>query len=287
MESIYILKIERLFVFLFFLLPFLKGFLLVFMFFFFLIIIIVCYNILVMRRFFFNKENRTENKIVLQADEFFHIKNVLRLVEGQKVICFCGDGNDYFCTIENFLKESVVCHIDEIKKSDKTPTVNLTLFQGSLKLDKFEFVVQKMAELGLATVIPFESAFSVAKIKDEKISRLQKIATEASKQCGRADVLQVEPVVSFKQLLTKIKDYDMVIFAYEKESQNTLKNLKIETAGNKIAFIVGSEGGFSEKEAQELIAKGVKSVSLGTRILRAETAPIVLGGMIMFLKNEI
>lgn len=239
-----------------------------------------------MRRFFFKPQNLIDNEITLDDEEFFHLKNVLRLNEGEKIVCFCGDGYDYFCYLKQVLKNSALCAVEQIKKSDKTANVNVTLFQGSLKLDKLELVIQKMAEIGLAAVIPFESAFSVAKIKAEKTNRLAKIALEASKQCGRADILKVSDVVSFNQMIKMLNDYDVVIFANERESQNQLKSLQLNSF-KKIAFIVGSEGGFSEKEATLLIEKGAKSITLGKRILRAETAPIVLGGIIMFLQNEI
>lgn len=239
-----------------------------------------------MRRFFVKSENITENEIVINEKEFEHLHNVLRLRENDKLVCFSGDGLEYFCSIKQILPSKAICQIEKIEKSKTATGKKITLFQGALKSDKFEFVIQKMSELGLNKVVPFESAFSVAKVKSEKIDRYQKIATEASKQCQRADVLEVGKVLTLKQLAQEIKNYDLVLFAYEKEDENSLANIKVKDFEN-IALIVGSEGGFSEKEAQTLIQAGAKSISLGKRILRAETAPITLASIVMFLLGEI
>ena len=239
-----------------------------------------------MRRFFVDKKNIKEHTIEIRGNEWNHLFHVLRQKENDRMICFCGDGNDYHCIIEKILDDVAICKIEKVEPSNKTPHHNVTLFQGALKLDKFEFLIQKMSELGLKEIVPFESAFSIAKVKSEKWERYQKIASEASKQCQRADVLSVGAPLSFKNMLTKLKEYDIVLFAYEKETKNTLQNLNLSEYQN-IAFVIGSEGGFSQSESEALSEAGVTTITLGKRILRAETASIAMASIIMHLLGEL
>lgn len=241
---------------------------------------------MIMRRFFVEKNCIKDDVIEIKGKEFEHLFNVLRLRENDNIVCFCGDGNDYFCSIKTLGANNALCQITKIEKSKSTPACNVSLFQGSLKGDKFEFLIQKMTELGIGKIFPFESAFSVAKIRNEKMQRYQKIATEASKQCGRSDVLTVHEPLTFQKMLSILTEFDIIVFAYEKEIANSLKNLALENCKN-IALVVGSEGGFSEKEANSLKEIGAKTITLGKRILRAETAPITLASIVMFLIGEL
>lgn len=255
-----------------------------------------------MRRFFVKKIIDSE-KIILEGSDYNHLKNVLRFKVGDEIICFCGDGKDYFCEIISLENQKVLCKIQKIQLSDKTPKSKVTLFQALLKSDKFEFIIQKMSELGLTSIIPFESTFTVSKLKEGKTLRYNKISIEASKQCGRADFLKVHDGITFNEMLEKLKGFEIVIFANENENNTSIKDVinnyddtshflplgdKCEgTLNSQIALIVGSEGGFSEKEIFEIISRGAKSVSLGKRILRAETASITLASIIMFLLGEL
>lgn len=239
-----------------------------------------------MRRFFTQAKN-IENTLVLTGGEFVHLKNVLRLKVGDEIVVFNGDGFDYFCKIKTIEDESATLNVLKKEKSEKTPKNKITLFQGVLKQDKFEYLIQKMAELGVSKIIPFESSFTVSKMKAKKLERYKKICVSASKQCGRSDMLEVGEGLTLKQLSKTLEKFDEVVFAYERENKFKLENLNLQkTEGKNIAVIVGSEGGFSEKEAQMLVEAGAKSVSLGKRILRAETAPVMLVGIIMFLLGE-
>jgi 16S rRNA (uracil1498-N3)-methyltransferase len=243
-----------------------------------------------MKRYFVDKKNIDEknNLLIIDGEEFNHAKNVMRQDIGDEIICFTGDGFEYFCQINKNENHSFVCIIKSKQKSLQTPLEDVTLFQGTLKSDNFELIIQKTAELGISTIVPFESRYSVAKIKDEKIKRYQKISQSASKQCGRADFLKVEDRHSFKQMLNKLKEFEVVIFAYEKAESKNLKTLNFnDFKGKKTALVVGSEGGFSKEEADLLIQNNAICVGLGTRILRAETAAITLASIVMFLLDEI
>ena len=140
--------------------------------------------------------------------------------------------------------------------------------------------------MGISKFVPFYSEFCQVKPNTTRLDRLEKISIEALKQCGRSKKLEIKEVISFNDLINELEDYDEVIFAYEKATSP----LNLETLKNKnnIAIIIGSEGGFSEKEANALTSlKNIKTISLGKRILRAETASIALSTLVLFGVGEL
>ena len=146
------------------------------------------------------------------------------------------------------------------------------------KGDKLETVIQKAVELGVDTVIPFESSRCIKRPAKDKLDKLtlrhSKIAEEAAKQCGRARLPKVLSTVSYKEMLETVKSASLILFCYENEDGTTLKSALEKAKEIKdIAVIVGCEGGFSPEEANEAVLAGAISVSLGKRILRCETAP--------------
>ena len=163
----------------------------------------------------------------------------------------------------------------------------LTIFQGLAKADKIEYIIQKCSELGVYEIVPVELKRCVVKLdgkdKLKKIERWQKIAEVAAKQSLRNDILEVHKIVSFNEMLEKFKEFDYVIMAYEKED-NSLKNVikNITDLNSKIAVVIGPEGGIDEVEAEKIVEAGAKSVSLGKRILRTETAPVAISAIIMY-----
>lgn len=228
------------------------------------------------------KKNNNNKDIVITGTEVKHMQ-VLRKNVGDTVIV---NSSEYVIT--KMKRDSISLEYIKETKSIGVPNVNLTLFVAMLKNDKMDFVVQKAVELGVKKIVPFFSTNVVVKL-DEKAKikrkdRLQKIAIEACKQCGRTDEVLVSDFLNFGELLESINE-EKVLFAYE-ASNDSLKNemLDIKEKGYKnIAVIIGAEGGFTSKEAEELIKlKNVSAVSLGERILRAETAALTLLGIVMY-----
>ena len=197
--------------------------------------------------------------------------------------------NDKMCEIVEILKDEVVCAVVGEAEVRGVPDTKVTLFQALLKSDKMEFVIQKAVELGVSEVVPFISKNVVVKLdgkdKVKKVERWNKISVEASKQCGRSDVVEVCEILSFDEMLKKFSEFDLVLFAYENERESLKETLMQYEGGNKkIAIVIGAEGGFDVAEAQRVIESGdmVKSVSLGDRILRAETASLFLLSILMY-----
>ncbi|MEG1499640.1 MAG: RsmE family RNA methyltransferase [Clostridia bacterium] len=238
-----------------------------------------------MRRFYLDNSAKIGDQIKIEGDQFFHMNKVLRIKSGEKIVVCFDDGNDYICEICSSTKEFAFAQILEIKQTDRESHSNVTLFQALPKGDKLELIVQKITELGLKKLVPFKSNFCEKKILDVRVDRLKKIAIESAKQCGRSEVLKIENPIEINDLKSKLKDYDCVILANETERQESL-DFGLQKFNN-IAIIVGSEGGFSKEEIEMMTGAGAKSITLGKRILRCETAAIALPAIIMFLLGEL
>ena len=231
-----------------------------------------------MARFFVDKEKIDENRIIIEGADAHHIARSLRMAEGDSVVVCDGEGGEYSCTLSRIRDDECICDIVERLESGAEPLTHITLCMAYPKGDKLEVVIQKAVELGAGRIIPFESSRCIKRPKAEKAdkqtARLARIAEEAAKQCGRARIPEVTQPMSYKQMLSEAAKTSLPLFCYENEEGLTVKDIiKGRERPESVAVIVGSEGGFSPEEAEEAIAAGCKSVSLGNRILRCETAP--------------
>ena len=232
-----------------------------------------------MPRFFVNRESISEGNIIIVGDDAYHIARSLRMAVGDEITVSDGEGEEYLCELMKIRDEECECRVIKKSAAESELPVAVTLFMAYPKGDKLETVIQKAVELGARVIVPFESSRCIKKPKAEKaekqLQRLSKIAAEAAKQSGRAILPEVSPALSFKEMLAKVKEYDKAIFCYESEREVSLGKILDDTGkGEKIAVIVGSEGGFSPEEAELAVNAGCISVSLGKRILRCETAPL-------------
>lgn len=232
-----------------------------------------------MPRFFVDKNNIEENRILIDGADAHHIARSLRMAEGDEAIVCDGEGSEYRCTLVRIRDEECECEIIEALDSGAESPVSITLCMAYPKGDKLETVIQKAVELGCDRIIPFESSRCIKRPKAEKAekqtARLQRIAEEAAKQCGRARIPTVGAPISFKQMLAETQKCDLSLLCYENEDGKTIKDA-LKNAGKvkSISIIVGAEGGFSTDEVMEATNANCLSVSLGNRILRCETAPL-------------
>ncbi len=233
-----------------------------------------------MRRLFV-KPNGDE--VILTGDDHKHVAYSLRAKRGDSlVVCF--DGTDYAAVITDITKDRTVAEIRGKAASTSEPSHEITLFFGALKGEKNDFVVQKCTELGVKRFVPFTSKFSAVTSESVKTERLGRIALEAAKQSGRGAVPVVEEPTNLSRVVERLSDYGAVIFPYENAQEGGFGFLS-EHVGS-VAIIVGGEGGFSREEAEKLIASGAKSVTLGERILRAETACVAVTSVAAYLLGE-
>lgn len=241
-----------------------------------------------MPRFF--KENfKTEPFI--DGGDFAHITRSLRMKVGEKLTVSDGLGTDFNCVISNIGAERVEFNILEELKSESEPDVKVTLCTCLLKGDKFEQVIKHSVELGVDKIVPVISKNCVSRPDDKalksKTARWQKIADEAAGQSGRGKLPQIAKAVTLKEFAEKIKDFDIALFFYEAGGEPLGETLWQYQNAENIAVITGPEGGFETIEAELLKSKGAKVISLGKRILRAETAPLAALAGIMLLTDNL
>ena len=221
------------------------------------------------------------NNFIFDGDEFAHF-NVLRCKIGEQVICFGDDGYDYLCEIKEITKKQAIASIINKEINTKNPKINLTVFQGLVKGEKLDLIVQKLTEIGISNLYTFESEYAIAKANNNKIDRLRKISMESCKQCGRNIPLNIYENLKFNEMVDKLKNFDLILFANEK---NKVRNFDIFKKCKNIAIIVGSEGGFSDNEINLIYSSGAINFGLGERILRAETAVISISAIISYILN--
>lgn len=236
------------------------------------------------KRFFVDKNNIKINgeNISVFGPEVHHI-NVLRHKIGDSIKV-----NEYLIQIYNINNTEVIGKILDIEDINNESNVAIILYQSYIKSDKMEYVVQKSVELGVNKIVPFISKNSVVKLdskdRTKKVDRLNKISIEASKQCNRHDIVPIYDILDIKDkelFISNLNQNDINILAYEK-SDNSLKevlDIIKEKSSNKLSvgIVIGPEGGFDESDIQVLKqVNNMYEVTLGTRILRAETASLNL-----------
>ena len=249
-----------------------------------------------MSKFFVKTEQIDNNDIVIIGDDVNHIINVLRMKKTDEIqICNQDTGDNYNAEIVNYSKNEVECKI--ISKINETTesNVHITLFQGIPKFEKMELIIQKNTEVGIKSIVPVIMERTVVKLDEKiaskKLERWQKIAEIAAKQSMRDIIPQIGNITKLKDIDTT--EFDAVLVAYENEEHNMLKTelqkleRKIKSNNSSeqqynIAIVIGPEGGISEKELVMLAEKNAKFVSLGKRILRTETAGVVMAGNIIY-----
>jgi len=238
-----------------------------------------------MHKFFVDPSSVGEDSIKICGDDAHHLSKVLRLKEDDEIIVCDKNGHDYCCSIKSVTKDEVICWILKKEISVTEPNISITLYQGVPKGDKLETVIQKCVELGCIKIVPVAMKRSVAVIKDKekKQVRMQRIAYEAAKQCGRAKIPEVSLVLSFKEAIADAKDNELKLLPYESETINGLKSvLQKNNDAKSIAVFIGPEGGFDEAEIALAKGNDFEVVTLGPRILRTETAPLACISAIMY-----
>lgn len=235
-----------------------------------------------LKRFFVDEIGATAT---LSDEEFEHAKNVLRLGVGDEIVLLDNSGKEYTGVIATQEKRSMTVNIIGEKQGDKEPKVKVALAFGYLKnADKNEFIVQKAVELGVSELIAFSSEYSSAFMNENKLERLNKVSKEAAKQCMRSVAPSVVYAKTFKDALERLGNYQNKLFACEFALRS---QANISALSGSTALVVGSEGGFTREEENLANEKGFSSVTLGKRILRAETAALALTSVVMFALGEL
>ena len=239
-----------------------------------------------MFNFFADENARQGEYYYISGSDFNHIKNVLRMKNGDSILV-SDKGESHLCEIISFEEETAVARIIEENYQSTELPVKIYLFQGLPKSDKMELIIQKCVELGVFAVIPTEMSRCVVKLEEKKkkskVDRWQAISESAAKQSKRNIIPEIMNVMSYKEALTFAEGLDMIIVPYESEKgmKGTAETLSRIRNGMSIGIFIGSEGGFDDKEITLAKEKGAEIISLGKRILRTETAAMTSVAMCM------
>lgn len=245
-----------------------------------------------MSRYFINNTQIIENKIKIVGEDFQHLKKVLRSVKGD-IITVCCDGFDYNAQIDEIGNDYITCIIIDKKENTTEADLKVTLFQGLPKADKMDLIIQKCVELGVYEIVPVITERCISKIntnKDvqNKLSRWQKIAMEAAKQCNRGYIPRIGMPVKFSEAVETAEKMDISIIPYENENKESFKSVVSHIPGITTASIfIGPEGGFAQEEIQLADARGIRKITLGPRILRTETAGMVALSLMMYELGDV
>lgn len=238
-----------------------------------------------MQRYFVPRDNWRDDRVIITGEDAKHILKVMRMQDGDQIICSDNGGRTSLCEIVELGGDTVeVLVLKDVETQAEMP-VFVTIAQGLPKGDKLEYIVQKGTELGAVSFFPFAADRSVVKWDEKKAAkkqeRLEKIAKEAAEQSHRSRVPEILKPGSFSDLLKMAEQYNIKIVAFEEEAkqQETSRFASVlHSASRKdsILCVIGPEGGISEKEAISLREHGFVLCGLGPRILRTETAPLYM-----------
>ncbi|MBO7358018.1 MAG: 16S rRNA (uracil(1498)-N(3))-methyltransferase [Lachnospiraceae bacterium] len=244
---------------------------------------------------FFVEPNAISGKTVtITGKDVNHIKNVLRMKKGEEISVSSTDSSaDYHCLIESLSDECVTAEVIFVKEEGNELPAKIFLFQGLPKQDKMELIIQKCVELGVFKIIPVNMKRSIMKIDEKKVKtkteRWQSISEAAAKQSKRTVIPEIKEPVSFKNAITMAGDCNIKLLPYEMATAEGMEKTRAlfdnVKPGDSVAIFIGPEGGFDDSEVNLAKEAGFEIITLGKRILRTETAGlVVLSNLMMRLE---
>jgi 16S rRNA (uracil1498-N3)-methyltransferase len=243
-----------------------------------------------MPRFFVAPGSVADNFAVLTGEDANHCK-VLRLGKGDAVTLCDGQGTDYSCVISDMSPGQVCLVVRSADPSHAEPGVEATIYMAFAKADKFEHVIQKATELGACRIVAFPSARCVSKPDSKslqkKLERWQKIAEAAAKQSGRGRIPQVTALASYGEALSQAAQAELAVFFYENAHSCTFRAALEARPARTVSLMTGPEGGFEPEEVTAAEQAGLVVCSLGSRILRCETAPLCAISALLYHHQEL
>jgi 16S rRNA (uracil1498-N3)-methyltransferase len=234
-----------------------------------------------------------DDKLVeLDADETRHLRDVLRLRAGNEAFVFNGEGQEYRCRIARVDKRSASLEVlEETAPSSPESPLHLTLAVALLKGEKFDLVIQKATELGVARLIPIITSRADVKIKSaddagRKLNRWERIALEATKQCGRARLMRIEMPGALSDLIAATSGGIRLMFA-ERDGEALAESSHDSVDRTEATAVVGPEGGWTDDDINQARLAGFEIVTLGGRVMRAETAAIVVAALLQHRLGDV
>lgn len=242
-------------------------------------------------RFFISTSDIKDDRVWLSPEQSHQVQHVLRLQPGDMIVVLDNTGAEYAVTLTKVDKRETVGQVTSTQQARGEPTAQVTLFQSMLMRDKFEWVLQKGAEIGLARIAPVLTTRSLVRVKDvddKKLDRWRRILTEAAEQSHRGRIPKVDQIAMFGEALSEMADFDRCLIATPWHSGSGLREVLGDLKGKaaRVALMVGPEGGFTDEEVDAACQNGAVPISLGPRILRTETCAIVASALILHELGE-
>ncbi|QJW47718.1 16S rRNA (uracil(1498)-N(3))-methyltransferase [bacterium BFN5] len=242
-----------------------------------------------MRRFFL--AGLLTSEVIITGEDAHHISHVLRMKPTDKIMVVATDGQVGIAEITGFTEYEVTAVLCETIVEHNEPPVRISLAQGLPKSDKMDYIIQKAVELGVSRLYPIAAERSVVKYDKNKQAarqaRWQKIAVEAAKQCKRSSVPPVEPIQNLEEFFFTLDPATAVLMLYEGPSETGIKEFLRDCQAEDYLVLIGPEGGFSTAEVQLCQQHHVKTVTMGPRILRTETASLAALSLILYEKGDL
>lgn len=233
--------------------------------------------------------------VILASDEARHLRDVLRLKPGDEVYVFDGAGKEFRCRVEESRHDTAQLKvISEVEPARPESPLLLTLAVALLKGEKFDLVVQKATELGVARVVPVVTKHADIRLRDEsdgakRVARWQRIALEAAKQSGRAIVPEVTSPIVFESLIQQRSEAPVQGLMFSERDGEPILEARKDLPANPswLTALIGSEGGWADEEIAAAREAGWQIVTLGGRTLRAETAAITVAALLQHLFGDL
>ena len=243
-----------------------------------------------MRSFFLEHEKVNDTEAIIDGSTFNHAKNVYRLKVGDKVTVTTGDNVDYVCVIKEQTNTEFICEITEKHSRNSELPIEITIYQGLPQADKMDLIVQKAVELGATRIVPVAMKRSVVKLDDKKsehkIKRWDTIIKNAAEQSKRSILPEITNVMPFAKAIEDAQD-SFILLPYESaRGVEYTREVLSEIAKKKVSIFIGPEGGFDDDEIDLAKENGAHIISLGRRILRTETAGLMLLSILTYLYEE-
>ncbi len=236
-----------------------------------------------MPSFWVEREDVGESQLVLRGDEAHHLHRVRRQQLGDLVEVVDGEGHFYLARLVELGRNEVVADIVECRREYGESELQLTLAPALIKGQRFDFVIEKATEVGVVAISPVLSERGVVKNNSEhKLERWQRLARAATKQCARSRCPQVQQPSAFAAVLQALdRSCDLLLMATPAVGGATLSRCLEGSGVKKVGLFIGPEGGFSPAEIERALAMGVHCFSWGSRVLRADTACVVLAALVL------
>ncbi len=241
-------------------------------------------------KFFVPAEQIVSNKVTLIGSDVSHIRTVLRLKVGASIQVIGGSDKLLTVRLVEVKAKEIQGEVIASEKFDVESPLAVHLGLALTKGNKFDATLRKSVELGACSITPLTTERCVVKTHqvEKKTERWKKIALESSKQCGRTQVPQVaEGIETLATFCRNSDDRDLKLVFWEEEGDNSLKDLKLDRTPRSVAVLIGPEGGLSSSEIEMAREYGFQTMSLGPRILRAETAPVVALALLQSLWGDL